>query len=127
MSIFQTALIAVISTALIVLIKKTNPEFAICISIITGIIILSYVTGYICEIKDVVFQLVDKFNLDFEMFSVVVKILAISYLCEFASGICKDAGESSNAMKIEFAGKIVIVFLTVPIILSLVDLLFSLI
>ena len=72
-------------------------------------------------------ELVSKFNLNTEFFNIIIKIIAISYICEFASSICIDAGESSNALKVEFAGKIIIISLTLPIIVTVADLLLSLI
>lgn len=127
MNIYKIIVIAIAATFTAVILRKTNPEYSIFLSIVTGVLIFTYITDYILKIKDVMTSLMDKFNLNNEMFSIVIKIIAVSYICEFASSICKDAGESSNALKIEFAGKIAIVFLTVPIIISLADLIFSII
>ena len=64
-----------------------------------------------------------RFNIDGAMTVVILKIIGIAYICEFASGICKDAGESAIAAKVETGGKIIIVYLALPLITSLLDLL----
>ena len=53
----------------------------------------------------------------------IFKIICVAYICEFASGICRDAGESAVASKVETGGKLIIVYLSMPIITSLIDLL----
>ena len=50
-----------------------------------------------------------------------MKILAIAYLASFASEICKDAGASTIGSKVEFAGKIMILSLAIPILMAVLD------
>jgi stage III sporulation protein AD len=52
---------------------------------------------------------------------VVVQIIGIAYVAEFGAQICSDAGEGSIASKIELAGKILIMGVAAPIIISLVE------
>lgn len=52
----------------------------------------------------------------------MIKIVGIAYIAEFGSEICKDAGQSAIATKIELAGKVIIAALAFPIIASLLDL-----
>lgn len=42
-------------------------------------------------------------------------------MVEFGKDICKDAGENAIANKIEMAGKVIIVSLSIPVIASLLD------
>ncbi|MFA5528341.1 MAG: stage III sporulation protein AD, partial [Peptostreptococcales bacterium] len=55
-------------------------------------------------------------------FPVIFKILGVCYLADFTAQVCKDAGEGAIASKIEFAGKIIIVYLALPVFLSVIDL-----
>ena len=64
-----------------------------------------------------------RFNINGTAVEVIFKIICVAYICEFASGICKDAGESAVASKVETGGKLIIVYLSMPIITSLIDLL----
>ena len=52
---------------------------------------------------------------------IVLKILAIAYLSTFCSEICKDAGATSIASKVEFAGKILILALAIPILMAVLN------
>jgi stage III sporulation protein AD len=54
----------------------------------------------------------------------VIKIIGIAYAAEFGSQICADAGEGAIASKIELGGKGLIMAISTPIIVSLVEQLF---
>ena len=42
-------------------------------------------------------------------------------MVEFGKDICKDAGESAIANKIEMAGKVIVVSVSIPVIASLIE------
>ena len=48
-------------------------------------------------------------------------MIGIDYLCEFESNICKDIGYQSVAGHVELAGKLTILVMSMPIIMSLLD------
>ncbi|MBE7054150.1 MAG: stage III sporulation protein AD [Ruminococcaceae bacterium] len=127
MSIIQISALAIITTILSVILRKSAAEFSIYLSLIFGTFVFISITKYIGNISNSVYELVGKFNLNSEFFAIILKIVVVSYICEFASTICEDAGEKSNAAKVEFAGKIIIIALTIPIIISLADLILTLI
>ena len=52
---------------------------------------------------------------------VLLKIVVVSYVAEFVAGLCRDAGESALAAKVELAAKVVIMTLSVPIIVNILD------
>ena len=52
----------------------------------------------------------------------MLKITGIAILTEFAVSICNDAGESAIATKIDLGGKIIIISISIPIIVALLEL-----
>lgn len=52
---------------------------------------------------------------------ILLKVMGIAYIAEFGAQICRDAGEGTIAGKIEFAGKIFIVILAVPLISQVLE------
>ena len=68
-------------------------------------------------------EITGKINLDLSFTGIILKIIAIAYVCEFSAQLCKDAGETAIATKVELAGKIMILFTSAPIMLSLLELL----
>ena len=73
------------------------------------------------SILDTLTNFVEKTNINQELFSSVLKIVGVGYLTEFASSSCADAGNSALADRVTFAGKIFILFLSLPIVTSLLD------
>ena len=51
----------------------------------------------------------------------MLKITGIAYLSQFGMQICADAGEGAIAAKIELAGKILIMTVSAPILLAVLD------
>lgn len=122
MEIIQIAGIGILATIIVIILKDTRPEFALYISIVTGVIIFSFVLTKLVYVIDVLRVLSTKANMETTYFSTILKIIGIAYITEFSSQISKDAGEGSIAMKIELGGKVLIMVLAIPILLALMDL-----
>ena len=56
-----------------------------------------------------------------DVLTIILKVIGISYVVEFAASVCKDSGESAIASKVEFAGKCIILVLGMTIIGNFVD------
>lgn len=99
-----------------VLLKQYKPEFALLSEAVSIIIILFMLTD---EIKEAIslfgtyFGFLSKAE---EYISVMLKILGISLVTQFTSDMCRDSGESALASKVEFAGKIIIIAASLPVI-----------
>ena len=52
-------------------------------------------------------------------FSILLKMIGITYITEFSSDICKDAGYGALANQIGIAGKVTLISLSIPAITSL--------
>ena len=118
MNIFSIAAIGIIGAILSVTIKQTRPELSLMTSLATGIVLLLYISDSLGGVINQFSRIIEKSGVNEEYFMIAIKACAIAYITEFASALCKDAGENAIAVKTEFAGKITILFLSLPIILS---------
>jgi stage III sporulation protein AD len=121
MEIIQIIGVAFIATFIILLLKQYRPEYATFVSIIAGIIIFGIIILKMSGIISLLESLSNKIGIDNQYFLILLKITGIAYLTEFASSVCKDSGETAVASKVEFAGKILIIGLSIPIIGALLD------
>lgn len=119
--------IAFITVIVVNLIKNYRPEFAIYASIIAGAIILFFTINELTPIVSMLQNLSEKMGVSSKFFGILLKITGIAYLTEFGANVCKDAGETAVASKVELAGKILIISLSIPILLALMETLFELI
>lgn len=122
MDIFRIVGIGIVATILIVIIKESRPEFALYISLITGVAIFTMIIGQLTYVVETLNTLARRVNIEFTYFSTLLKIIGMAYVVEFGSQISRDAGEESIAMKIELGGKVLIMVLAIPILLALMEL-----
>ena len=78
---------------------------------------VSKISGIISLIDN----LAGKISINKEFITLLIKITGIAILTEFAVSICKDAGESSIASKIDMGGKVIIVSMSIPILAGLLE------
>lgn len=121
MNIFQLAGFALVTTFLTITIKKVAPELAIYIPLIGGAIIFFMMAGNLYAIIKLLEEMSDKLHLDNGYLNLILKMIGISFVAEFAADICKDSGETAVAKKIEFSGKVIILFLAIPVITALLQ------
>ena len=121
MEIIKIIGIGLISLIIAIIVKQYKPEFAIYISLMAGVIILSLAFGKLTEIVKLLTNLASKTSVNGKFIKLLLKITGIAILTEFAVSICKDAGESAIASKIDISGKIIIVAVSIPIISSLLE------
>ena len=119
--------IAMVSTILCLVIKKDRPEMSNFIAITAGVIILLSVVMKLSFVVDGVQSLADKVNIPAMYVSLIIKLIGICYIIEFAVSLCNDCGEKNIASKLEFGGKIIIMTMSFPILLSIVDTIINLI
>ena len=53
--------------------------------------------------------------------SILLKVMGITYICEFSSGICKDAGYGTVASQIEILGKLSVMFAGIPVLFAVIE------
>lgn len=123
MEIISIVGIGIVSTMLVVLLRQSNKsEFALLVSLATGIVIFSMILNKLKYVVETLSQLIKSTNIEFAYFSIILKIIGIAYIVEFGSQISRDAGEEAIASKIELGGKVVMMVLAMPILLALMDL-----
>lgn len=127
MEIMQVVGIGLVTAILAVTIRRDKPEIAMAVSISAGIIIFFLVIGKIGSVIDVLKELSDRANLSTIYLTTLLKIIAIAYIAEFSSQICRDAGEGALAVKIEFAAKVLVLVLAVPILAAVLQALLKLV
>lgn len=120
--IIKVGIIAILGVLVALSLKNTKPEFAVCIGITLGMFIFGYTVRQLQDVFASLGQLQDLFEGSKGYLSIIIKVIGITYLCEFSAAICKDAGFSTVADQIEVLGKISVMFAGLPILLALLEL-----
>jgi stage III sporulation protein AD len=124
--VVKIALVGILSCFLILAIKQEKPEFALCISLCAGVIIFGFCANYVLNVIDYINAVCAYAGVDFIYLEIVLKIIGISYVCEFAGGVCRDSENTGIASKIDLGGKISIIVLSLPIVKNILDLMLGL-
>lgn len=123
MEIVKIIGVGLIATIILAIIRTYKPELTIYVSIIAGAIIFSMVMDKLSAIIDLLTNLSKKSGINAQYVAILLKISGIAILSEFAVSVCKDLGETALATKIDLAGKIIIISISIPIISALLELL----
>jgi stage III sporulation protein AD len=121
MEIIQIIGLGFVVTLLILIIKQQRPELAIQLGLTLSAIIFLMVLSKLAVVLDLFRDLAEKANISQMYLNTILKIIGIAYVTEFGAQVCRDAGEGAVAGKIEFAGKILVMVLAIPIIALVLD------
>jgi stage III sporulation protein AD len=116
MDITRLAVVGIIGALLALSLKSVRPEIAILISLATGIVILADISTSLVMIFKTLGNVAEANGINGQYFKIATKACIIAYITQFSSQLCKDAGEGAIGVKIEFAGKISIVVMALPVV-----------
>lgn len=126
MEIVKIVGLGIVAVIMIVIIKQQRPELAIQLSVVVGAVIFTMMLGKISSVISLLQEMASRANVSQFFMGTILKIVGITYLAEFGSQICRDAGETAVASKIEFSAKVIIIVLAMPVIAAVFDFLLKL-
>lgn len=106
-----------------IIIKKDKPEYAVLIIVFTGFCIALRVMGLMEVALEEIRQWEGVISDKIVYIKLLIKLIGITYLCEFAANLCKDSGYSALGSHIELLGKVSIMMAGFPMIKTLIDML----
>lgn len=126
MELYKIIAVGLICSFVIVYLKSTDSNLAMPLTVCSGIILLSMTLGFVTDFLKALKGLSSNSYVDGNVLKLAIKIMAISYLVEFSASTIEDFGIKSIADKVVFAGKIVILTISAPIIETLISTILSL-
>ena len=121
MNIVQIAGVAIVGCCLVLTVRQQRPELAMLLSAAIGILLLLSCISDIQQLLQKIQEIANSSGMKQEVVSIIFKVIGIVYVTEFASGICKDAKEEAMALKVQLAGKIIILGFSVPLVLDILQ------
>ncbi len=116
MSISALCALGVCAAIMATFLRETRPEMARLLALGAGVVIMSAAVPMAAEfVKGI--RLFNRFNSTAAQFlTPLLKITGIAYIAQFSAEICRDAGESAIASRVELAGKTAIALMSFPIV-----------
>ena len=119
--IVKIGFIGIIGAVLALQFKNQKPEFGLCIGIVSSILIVSLGIGKLQGILELLGKMKNYLGDTHSYITILIKVVGITYICEFCSGICRDAGYGTVAQQIEIMGKVTVLLAGLPVLLAVVE------
>ena len=121
MEVLKVVMLGMTGMLLGILLKGTRPEYSVYLSLAAGICIFSYMTGKLSYLFSSVLKIQEYLPVDAQYLETLLKMIGITYVSEFAAGICKDAGYGAIASQIDIFARLYIKVLSMPVLLALME------
>jgi len=121
MEIFLYVMLALAVVMASLLLRQLRPELSIILVIAASLAIMVGLLGKMATVIRLVEELARRANVGTMHLNTLLKIMGVAYVAEYGAQICKDAGENSLASKVELAGKLTILSLSVPVVLVILE------
>lgn len=121
MSMIQVGVIGVAGALLAIQFKSGKSEYGVYISVVLSLVIFFSIISRLSIIIDAMKTISSYINMDTVYMGTLVKMLGITYIAEFSSGICKDAGYQTIAVQIEIFAKLSLLVLSMPVLMALLN------
>ncbi|MBR1815741.1 MAG: stage III sporulation protein AD [Lachnospiraceae bacterium] len=125
MSIGILMALVIIAIILALSLKSRNPEISSIISVGLCLVIISVCVDRLNVIINKVKSISSNVDIDKTYIFILLKLIGIAYICEFASGISKDAGYSAVASQIELLGKLTMLMVSLPVLEQVIEIIIN--
>lgn len=117
--VIRAAAAAVIGSILALLLRKYMPELSLTVTILAGVIIVWLAAAVASRISDLLREIAEKGGIDAVYLSPVLKCIGIGMITHLAAQVCRDAQQGSIASAVELCGTLCALYISLPLIRSL--------
>ncbi|MCD7824406.1 MAG: stage III sporulation protein AD [Clostridiaceae bacterium] len=117
----KAAIIGVMAVFLALPLKRDKAEFSMLVILAACLVILFLAVGKLEDILGIVQQVEGYLGEGASYVEILLKMVGITYVAEFGANLCHDAGCGAVANQIEFYGKLMILAVSMPIVLTLIE------
>ena len=118
MTVVTVGIIGIMTVLMAVQLKSLKGEYGLYLVLAAACVIFFYGT---LRLRGILEGMQKIQNMNPVYLNTLLKMTGITYIAEFSSGICKDAGYGALGIQIEIFGKLSILAVSLPVILALLD------
>lgn len=121
MTIITASALGLIAVLMAVWMKGHGSEYGVYLIMAAGLLLFFFGTGKLEQILGTARKIQDYIGINSIYLTTLLKLAGITYIAEFASGICKDAGYGAMGTQIEIFAKLSILAVSMPVVLALME------
>lgn len=115
MTVWGIVGVAVIAALLALALKSAWPVAATALALMAGLMLLTAAVTAALPVFDRVRSLLENDIVDSRYAQILLKALGIALLTQTAADVCRDAGESGLAGKVELCGQVLLLVCGLPL------------
>lgn len=115
MNLFKIIAFAAAGGLISLIVREYNKSFGMLTAMAVGAGIMLMSCDMLAAVLSRMREIENISGLDGEYIAVVVKVIGVAYITQFGAEALRDSGENAIALKTEFAGKTVILYIIMPI------------
>ena len=120
--VIRAVILGLVGSVLCLVIKKNNPEIGLVLALAVALLVVGLGMELVGVILDFVETLQDAAGLSPALLGPVFKTVGIGILTRLAADICKDAGQQAIASTVELAGTVAALYIALPLMQSVFEL-----
>jgi len=121
LDVVKIGIMGVAGVLLATFLKKEKSEYSMLISMGICILIFSFLIHKMQMVLVFVERLESMLSLDSSYIALILKMIGIAYVAGFAMDVCKDAGYGAIGSQIETFAKISILVVSLPVLLTFLE------
>lgn len=121
MDMIKIAMIGLAAVLLAMQVKVGRPEYEIFLTMAACLCIFFFLVTKLQIVLNAINQIQTYIRLDSRYVAILLKMIGITYVAEFSSSLCRDAGYQAVAGQIELFGKLSILVSSMPVLLALLE------
>ncbi len=119
--LIKVSIVAVLGVLAAIQFKGSKPEYSTYIGLALGLMVFGYAVNQLRIMLGSFSWISSLFEGADSYLAILLKVIGITYLCEFTASVCKDAGYGTVADQIEVLGKLSVMFAGLPILLAVIE------
>lgn len=120
-TIVRIGAICIISVLVALFFRSVKPEYGLYIGFAAGLLLLGYVLDVFSNVYGIIQEIRDYLGETYDYLVLLIRLVAITYICDVSGSLCRDAGYGTIGSQIEVLGKLTVLLSGMPVLLSVLD------
>lgn len=121
MDVLKISVVAVCAVISGMILKSVKSPLAILISLAASVVILFYIVSGLMTLMSQINSLKAYLKTGYNYIGLLLKIMGITYITQLSADICRENGYQAVAGQIEIFSKLTIAVMSMPVVLSLFE------
>ena len=115
----KAAALALTAALIGLILRRTNPELTLLLSICTVVLIMGAALGFAKSFTELAQTVQRIFGVSETLIKPVIKCVAVAIITKMTSDLCKDSSQAAAASAVELAGTVCALCIIMPLLMSM--------